>query len=106
MKKQMRMRLGLSLGVGLTVASALTAAADAALAAAEAEETRDDLAGLRPSTDGVETNAFWDTRAHVSYSVCLSEGANTNGLSSAVSTHEISGAGDIAEELGLSVIIR
>ena len=91
MKKQTRMRLGLSLGVGL---------------AAEGQETRDDLASLRPSTDGVETNAFWDTRAHVAYAVSFDRGANTNGLSSVISSCEISGVGDIAQNVGLVYVIR
>lgn len=97
MRKQTRLRIGLSFGAGLIAVAALAAAG---------HESCDDLAGLRPSTDGVETNAFWDTRAHVAYAVSFDRGVNTNVLSSMISSCGVSEVGDIARNVGLMVIIQ
>ena len=66
----------------------------------------DDLAGLRPNTDGVETNKFWDTRAHMTYTVKVDSGASTNAIDTAVLTLAASEAGTIGQPLGLTLIVR
>jgi len=68
--------------------------------------TVDDLSGLRPDTDGVQTNAFWDTRLHSSYTVQISRGVSTNSFDTAVSTFDYSNLGDPGAENGLIMIVR
>ncbi len=68
--------------------------------------TVDDLSGLRPDTDGVETNAFWDTRLHSSYTVQKSSGTSTNSFNTAVATFDYSNLGNPGMMSGLHLIIR
>ncbi len=68
--------------------------------------TVDDLSGLRPDTDGVQTNAFWDTRLHSSYTVKISRGASTNSFGTAVSTFGYSNLGNPGMANGLFLMVR
>lgn len=71
-------------------------------------ETRtvDDLAGLRPDTQGVETNAFWDTRAHLTYTVQSILGASTNSFDTSVLTVAASNVNDVGGQKGFVLIVR
>ena len=82
----------------VVVVSAMLAFAETAIV--------DDLQGLRPDTQGVETNAFWDTRAHLSYTVQNSQGASTNAFDTSVLTVAVSNAGDLNEQGGFILIFR
>lgn len=88
----------------ITATFAVTMAA--MLALAETTTQVDDLAGLRPDTQGVETNAFWDTRAHLTFTVQSSLGASTNAFDTSVLTVAASNVGDLSVKKGLSIIIR
>ncbi len=68
--------------------------------------TVDDLQGLRPDTQGVETNAFWDTRAHLSYAVQSSQGVSTNAFDTSVLTVAVSNLDDINAQGGCIMIFR
>ena len=78
----------------------------AMLAFAETTTQVDDLSGLRPDTQGVETNAFWDTRAHLTYTVQSSLGASTNVFDTSVLTVAASNVGDVGGQKGLIMIVR
>ena len=78
----------------------------AMLAFAETTTQVDDLSGLRPDTQGVETNAFWDTRAHLTYTVQSSLGASTNVFDTSVLTVAASNVGDVGGQKGLIMFVR
>ena len=78
----------------------------AMLAFAETTTQVDDLSGLRPDTQGVETNAFWDTRAHLTYTVQSSLGASTNVFDTSVLTVAASNVGDVGKQNGLIMFVR
>lgn len=87
--------------------SCLTVGLVAFLAFSESQtKTVDDLAGLRPNTDGVATNKFWDTRAHTTYTVKVDGGVSTNAIDTAVLTLAASEAGTIGQPQGLTIILR
>jgi len=97
MKCRYMIRAVACLAVGLAATAALSDGTS---------KTVDDLSGLRPDTQGVETNAFWDTRAHLTYTVQVNNGAGTNAIDTAVLTLAASAPGDIGKPSGLSVIVR
>ncbi len=71
-------------------AAALAASAFVTVCATLAEtRTLDDLQGLRPDTQGIQTNAFWDTRLHTAYTVNVVSGANTNTVCTAMRTRTV-----------------
>lgn len=76
------------------------------LALAETTTQVDDLSGLRPDTQGVETNAFWDTSAHLTYTVQNSQGVSTNAFDTSVLTVAVSNAGDINKSGGFVIIVH
>lgn len=76
------------------------------LALAETTMQVDDLSGLRPDTQGVETNAFWDTRAHLSYTVQNIQGTSTNAFDTSVLTVAGSNAGDLNKQGGFILVVR
>ena len=76
------------------------------LAFAETTTQVDDLSGLRPDTQGVETNAFWDTRAHLTYTVQSSLGASTNVFDTSVLTVAASNVGDVGGQKSFILIVR
>lgn len=78
----------------------------AMLALAETTTQVDDLSGLRPDTQGVETNAFWDTRAHLAYTVQNVQGASTNAFDTSVLTIAVSNPGDINKRGGFVFVVR
>jgi hypothetical protein len=78
----------------------------AMLAFAETTTQVDDLSGLRPDTQGVETNAFWDTRAHLTYTVQSSLGASTNVFDTSVLTVAASNVGDVGGQKGFILIVQ
>ena len=88
------------------IAVVFAATMAAMLALAETTTHVDDLQGLRPDTQGVETNAFWDTRAHLSYTVQNSQGASTNAFDTSVLTMSVSDPGDLYTHGGLIMMIR
>ena len=88
------------------IAAAFAATMAAMLALAETTTPVDDLLGLRPNTQGVETNAFWDTRAHLSYAVTSNLGASTNAFDTSVLTVAVSNAGDLNAQCGFFMIFR
>ena len=88
------------------IAAVLAATMAAMLALAETTTQRDDLAGLRPDTQGVETNAFWDTRAHLSYTVQNIQGVSTNAFDTAVLTTAVSNTGNPGAKTGSLIIVR
>ena len=94
--------------LAIVPAAAVAATALAATMQFASAETKtvDDLAGLRPDTQGVETNAFWDTRAHLTFTVQSSLGASTNAFDTSVLTVAASNVGDLSVKKGLSIIIR
>ena len=65
----------------------------------------DDLAGLRPDTGGVQTNAFWDTRLHGTYTVQNSFGASTSAFDTSVLTFAASNVGDVGGQNGFIMIV-
>ena len=85
---------------------AVTALAATMQFASAETKTVDDLAGLRPDTQGVETNAFWDTRAHLTYTVQSSLGISTNTFDTSVLTVAASDVGDVGKQNGLIMIVR
>lgn len=90
-----------------TMIAAVSAVTMAAMFAyAEATTQVDDLSGLRPDTQGVQTNAFWDTRAHLSYTVQNVQGLSTNVLDTAVQTVAVSNLGDINKPRGFVLIVH
>ena len=94
--------------LAIVPAAAVAATALAATMQFASAETKtvDVLAGLRPDTQGVETNAFWDTRAHLTFTVQSSLGASTNAFDTSVLTVAASNVGDLSVKKGLSIIIR
>lgn len=88
------------------IAAVFAATMAAMLALAETTTHVDDLQGLRPDTQGVETNAFWDTRAHLSYTVQNSKGASTNAFDTSVLTVAASNLGNLIEVKGMAIIFR
>ena len=89
-----------------TIIAAVFAVTMAAmLALAETTPQVDDLSGLRPDTQGVETNAFWDTRAHRSYTVQNSQGTSTNAFDTSVLTVAVSNTGDVNVPTGMILIV-
>lgn len=94
------------LAIAPAVAVAATVLAATMQFASAETKTVDDLAGLRPDTQGVETNAFWDTRAHLTFTVQSSLGASTNAFDTSVLTVAASNVGDLSVKKGLSIIIR
>lgn len=87
--------------------SCLTVGLGAFLAFSESRsKTIDDLAGLRPNTEGVETNKFWDTRSHQTYAVAVNDGVSTNAIDTSILTLAASAPGDIGKPNGLTVIVR
>ena len=94
--------------LAIVPAAAVAATALAATMQFASAETKtvDDLAGLRPDTQGVQTNAFWDTRAHLTFTVQSSLGASTNAFDTSVLTVAASNVGDLSVKKGLSIIIR
>ena len=88
------------------IAAVFAATMAAMLALAETTTHVDDLHGLRPDTQGVETNAFWDTRAHLSYTVQNSKGASTNAFDTSVLTVAASNLGNLIEVKGMAIIFR
>lgn len=84
------------LAVGLIAMAALSESAPKAV---------DDLDGLRPDTQGVETNKFWDTRAHATYVVSVDAGASTNAVATAVRTQDAA-IGDVGTSSGISIILK
>lgn len=78
----------------------------ARLTLAETTTQVDDLSGLRPDTQGVETNAFWDTRAHSSYVVQNIQGTSTGALDTSVLTVAVSNPVDINNRCGFAFVIR
>ena len=90
-----------------TIIAAVFAATMATmLALAETPTQVDDLSGLRPDTQGVQTNAFWDTRWHLSYTVQNVQGLSTNVLDTAVQTVAVSNPGDINKSGGFVIIVH
>ena len=97
--KQMKTKL-------TTIIAAVFAVTMAAmLALAETTTQVDDLSGLRPDTQGIETNAFWDTRAHLSYTVQNSQGTSTNAFDTSVLTVAVSNTGDVNVPTGMILIV-
>jgi len=89
-----------------TIIAAVFAVTMAAmLALAETTTRMDDLSGLRPDTQGVETNAFWDTREHLSYTVQNSQGTSTNAFDTSVLTVAVSNTGDVNVPTGMILIV-
>lgn len=88
------------------IAAVLVATMTAMLALAETTTQVDDLQGLRPDTQGVETNAFWDTRAHLSYTVTKVQGTSTNAFDTSVLTVAVSTPEDINKLGGFIMIVR
>ena len=79
------------------------------LSAAALSETqvKDELSGLRPDTQGVETNAFWDTRLHGVTTVAVASGVSTNQIATAWRTVDLSGLTDLTTRpAGLTIILR
>ena len=90
-----------------TIIAAVFAVTMAAmLALAETPTQMDDLQGLRPDTQGVETNAFWDTREHLSYTVNNNQGASTNAFDTSVLTVAVSNTGDLNAQGGFIITFR
>ena len=94
------------LAIAPAVAVAATALAATMQFALAETKTVDDLAGLRPDTQGVETNAFWDTRAHLTFTVQSSLGVSTNAFDTSVLTVAGSNIGDVGKQNGLIMIVR
>ena len=94
--------------LAIVPAAAVAATALAATMQFASAETKtvDDLAGLRPDTQGVETNAFWDTRAHLTYTVQSSLGISTNTFDTSVLTVAASDVGDVGKQNGLIMFVR
>ena len=88
------------------IAAVFAATMATMLALAETTTQVDDLSGLRPDTQGVETNAFWDTRAHLSYTVQNIQGTSTNAFDTSVLTVAVSNAGDINKSGGFILVVR
>lgn len=93
-------------GIIANVALATASFAVIASMALAGTTTVDDLQGLRPDTQGVETNAFWDTRAHLAYTVQSSLGASTNAIDTAFSTVAVSNTGDPGAVCGTVLTFR
>ena len=92
--------------VRMVTAAAASVAIAAVVSAAFADTaTVDDLAGLRPDTGGVQTNAFWDTRAHLTYTVQSSLGASTNAFDTSVLTAATSNVGNVGGQNGFIMIV-
>lgn len=94
--------------LAIVPAAAVAATALAATMQFASAETKtvDDLAGLRPDTQGVQTNAFWDTRAHLTYTVQSSLGASTNVFDTSVLTVAASNVGDVGGQKGFILIVQ
>lgn len=90
-----------------TTAAAASIAIAVTVSAAFAEtSTVDDLAGLRPDTDGVQTNAFWDTHLRGTYTVKESVGASTNAFDTSVLSLGVSNVGNVGGQKGFALYIR
>lgn len=94
--------------LAIAPAAAVAAAAlAAAMQFASAEtKTLDDLQGLRPDTQGVQTNAFWDTRAHLTYTVQSSLGTSTNAIDTAFLTIDVSEPATVGGESSTVICFR
>ena len=66
----------------------------------------DELSGLRPNTEGVETNKFWDTRAHATFTVQVASAVSTTAFDTSVMTQSASRPSDIGKTNGLLLIFK
>ena len=94
------------LAMAPTAAFAAAAVAAAMQFASAETKALDDLQGLRPDTQGVQTNAFWDTRAHLTYTVQSSLGASTNAIETAFLTIDVSEPATIGGAPGTVICFR
>lgn len=94
------------LAMAPTAAFALAAFAAAMQFASAETKTLDDLQGLRPDTQGVQTNAFWDTRLHATYNVEVLSGASTSAIDTAHLTLDASEPATIGGAPGTVICFR